>query len=208
MKIRDLKKTKKQPKWDPGAVLRALADEVWPVLARNFRPNCCVAATRICVDVLARFGVAAEALPTEPVVANDRFLAWERGGRQGLVPPGAWVIEVDLESTEGFPGHLVVAARSHGLGWVLDPTAPQFSRPARGILVEGAVLLGPARGPVEPVYFLPAGAMIAYRVHSDPGIAWEHTPDWAHPKPHHKVLHRELVEELAATVRSRVEDRS
>lgn len=88
-----------------------------------------------------------------------------------------------------FPGHLVVA----GLGWFLDATAPQFSRPDHQIDIGGAIS-GPYQ-PDEPstAVVLDNGVAVSWRWR--PEIkSWRNTPAWRQDIPGHLL---ELLEAVA-----------
>lgn len=121
-------------------VLRGLLEHARLLILTRFRPDSCIACTRIALDVLAHFGVPAEPLPCRVVVFNPAMKA--RCEREGRIPDvteldlwieqdGAWSVGLGFANGQpGYDGHLVALA--HGR-WLLDLSLDQASRPARGI---------------------------------------------------------------------------
>jgi len=101
------------------------------------RPRRCIFATRVGLDVLEAFDVAAVARPVVACVANAPYVSWRETDRSAAAPPGAWAVwaglplapDDPLETGKGWPGHLVVYLP--GLAQLLDLDFQQFRRPAK-----------------------------------------------------------------------------
>lgn len=180
----------------PGRVIRRLAEAAPPVLARYYRPDCCIAATRVAVDALARFGLEAAPAPTDVVILNPPLRARLDGGvapedraepqrLAGLDGAGSVGIGFGAGPGEGFDprtgydGHLVAVCQGH----LIDLTLPQASRPDREVrLSPVAQAFGPeaagrfAAG--ERVWLDVNGCAVGYRRKPE-AVGYRTSPDWA-----------------------------
>lgn len=121
-------------------------------LRRYFQPACCVAATRIVIDVLGYFGIPANPLPVRARVLNSAYIAlMARAGGRGpkdnaeaerWKEQGAWEVAIGYGYDERTPaadrakrwdGHLVVHVPH--IGRVIDANIRQAERPQRGIFL-------------------------------------------------------------------------
>lgn len=135
---------------------RAVAD---PVIAATYVPNCCIAATRITVEVLRHFGVEVDVMPCEAVYCNARFYAllmaegsapqtqevadrWEGAGARFV-----WIGADDAPDRGGWNGHLVAIARQGEEAYLVDMSARQAHRPHKEIVVPRGLI-----APIPPTY--------------------------------------------------------
>lgn len=190
-------------KWDPSKVLFALASSAWPVLRTTFRPDCCIAASRVGVTVLQRFGIDGHGETVVAMAGNAAFRFWRDGGFKGEPPSGARVVEIDttVERTpKTYPGHVVIVGRVQGKYFMLDLSAPQFDRPAKQIHVsEGIYALTDTR-PGRLTLDLPGGGFIAYGAHPDPLLSFRDSPDWRPFLPIRQARYVAICRELIGIV--------
>jgi hypothetical protein len=139
----------------PSKILARLVEYGPRVIRDNAKPGPrCVLATRVGLDVLARFGLDAAPLPLQVDVCNVAFAQWEIDGAPGGEPEflarGCWLVSNnpapfagrlvseaarDLDERERWPGHLVVLVR----GQLLDLDLQQTARPRHHILPPDAL---------------------------------------------------------------------
>lgn len=158
------------------------------------RVNTCVLSTRIGLAVLEAVGVPAIAQPVFVTVYNRE--GWRL--TQERVPVDEWPedahsVGVDPQNLfkggGGWNGHLVLVIRVPGQPRTLiDLTADQFDRPAKGMLVGGPVFMDIAPdavwSPRDPLFTM-AGTggdlLVSYRP-MPPGQSaarvWRDSPDW------------------------------
>jgi hypothetical protein len=124
-----------------ACVMDAACDE----LPRRYRPDCCIAAARVLIDVFAELHVRARPLAVSVDVFNPPFVqrAEANGGRLPATTEeyqswtaecGAWWLTLGHPASEPqpgkWPGHVVVVAWESIL---IDLSLPQAGRPERGI---------------------------------------------------------------------------
>jgi hypothetical protein len=114
-------------------------------IALLFRPDACIAATRVAVSCLRAFGVPAEPVPVSVVIFNPPYLARVRAGgavatREEIVAlfdvDGSWTVGVGTPGEERpgrYAGHLVAGFPAAGRYWVMDLSLGQANRPQYGI---------------------------------------------------------------------------
>lgn len=109
-------------------------------LSLHFRPDCCIAATRIAVTVFERLGFSAHPQPTRLRVWNRAL--WERiaSGEPlgGTFRPGEWSVGIGYGKDplrpldeKAFDGHLVAVVDDK---FIVDLSFGQTSRPQKGLL--------------------------------------------------------------------------
>jgi hypothetical protein len=193
------------PARNPHRTLRRVLAAAPPVLAKYFRPDCCIGATRIAIDVLAGFGVDAVPMPCEVLVFNPAYRANVEAGRRAkdvgemeAFGDGSWTVGVGFgeDPRPGcWPGHLVAGVPS--LGLVLDLTITQADRPARGIVLE-PLLVAPSPAAVDGrgyCWFDVNGCAVGYRfLRAAPD--WRGSRDWCDAG-----RSRKPAAEIAAAVR-------
>lgn len=129
-------------------VLDAVTTHARPILLENFRPDSCIASTKVGIDVLAYFGLRGQPMAVSAMLFNAeamRLLSegtsmedlhammtaipadqsggpWSLGLGVGAQQPGAWA------------GHLVIALPDYRT--IVDLSADQASRPHKNMTVE------------------------------------------------------------------------
>lgn len=118
-------------------------------LATFSTENTCIATSRILIEVLARSGVAARPVPVVVKVENEKARALtEQRVPVEQWPDDAWSVAIDVQQEDEprhWNGHLCVMVKGEGFGQprvFIDPTADQFSRPERNLIVGGPILFG------------------------------------------------------------------
>lgn len=152
------------PHRNPHKLAERLALVAPEILARFFTPDCCIAASRIALAVLARYGVAAAPAPCEVIILNPAYRARCNAGRpcqdhlgmiEAFAEDGSWAVGIGSgEPTSpgprpGYNGHLCVTLARSGAAddphdLLLDLTLGQASRPDRKISLKPIVF---AAGP-------------------------------------------------------------
>lgn len=166
-------------------------------LPRRFRPDACIAGTRIVCEVLDRLDVRARPLVVEALLFNRAFLdrfhqkgGWP-GSREELLEwtdqGEAWSIALGQRGRPAqgpgkWPGHLVAVVEQE---WLLDGTLGQARRPAKNLLPPQTLLAS------APYRFLVAdgeltlelpdpGGLLLYRAHPEVRD-FRSAPDWSDP---------------------------
>ena len=189
-------------KKDPERALEALRAVAWPILRKRFRPDCCIAATKVGLAVLRAFGVAGGPWETIAFAGNGSFMTWSEAGQQGDPPADARFVAVDPDRPApngGYNGHLVITGKVRGRGYLLDLSAPQLDRPDKAIRVPEPILLrADDRGEIGPLK-LEAGAVLLYEPHPKARGEFEAAKDWT-VHAWRQAVHDEIVGELVAAV--------
>lgn len=187
---------------DDTATLTKLRDtcvaavEAWPKIATEHRlaANHCILAARVASLVIP------DAVPLVVSVCVANNIAQPLFGHGPLNRPvdeiatGAWTVGTDEGPTRigQYRHHLVAVVADR---WILDLSAPQLSRPRRGIIIK-APLMFDLEEPYERSTIFNAGAMWNLRDLTS-GIGWYHlvgvadsptdykrANDWAKSKNH------------------------
>jgi hypothetical protein len=156
-------------------------------LLREQGRGSCVQATRIGIEALRYFGVAAKPLVTLMGVGNAAWVEWmEAGGPAASdMPEGAWAVGTDprvKEGDRGFPAHLVIEIDGH----LLDLDAGFSARPEREIHVPATLLIPLRDGEVVATASLDGGGLAFYKAHK-PKLnfreigAWRDSRKWTGP---------------------------
>lgn len=159
--------------------LDAVAAAAEAVLPQHFGPRCCLNASRVLIDVLARRKINARPVSVKMTAFNAKWyelLRAKQGWPESQTESDEWAaqggyavgIDVDdLSGQDGWPGHLIVAAA----GCIIDPSAGQVHRPQHKIIVPpvfgAAITEGFLDGKTPLVYELPEGGRISYMVRPD-----------------------------------------
>jgi hypothetical protein len=119
--------------------IQLLARNAVRLLPQYYRPDCCIAATAIAIDVLRDFHVRAIPFPVKVMVFNKAFADIIQ--KQGLlfvddaqkIDPAAYSVGIGYTegTTKGYNGHLVALAGNV----LIDLTLPQTNRPQHDIRV-------------------------------------------------------------------------
>jgi hypothetical protein len=156
--------------------LAELIAVLWPdLIAPGLGVNHCILAARVLVEVGAYFGFDWRAQAVDVVVANQA--AWEL--IQTDVPVSEWPEEAwstgchhDLDLPgRGYNGHVVVL----GDHLIMDMAAKQFSRPHRGLVVDGPIV-GTTDGFEHGAVFTDDETVVIYRPRDS--LAYRDAPDW------------------------------
>jgi hypothetical protein len=176
-------------------ILDAFMPAAASFLRRYYRPDCCLAATALCVDVLGgRLHLPARPAAVRLEVLNRAMVAYLQsrpagadadagpGEVEAVVAAGGWSVVLGDPGHEAEPdkwaGHVTCLV---GDRLLVDLAAPQASRPARGIVLPPlAVPLPPgfSSGAAGVTWDTPDGGLV--RVRALPGHGgWERGPDWS-----------------------------
>lgn len=164
----------------PG-VLAQLVRHAPPLLAQNFRPDCCIAATRVAVHVLTRFGFVAKPQPAQCIVYTKKL--WRRVGGDTFSYPfqsGEWSVGLGFgwdkrfaeePGSKGYDGHLVAfCSAPNSPVFIVDLSLGQAARPHKGIVLPPALFT-----PKQKVTL--NGCVLMYRAIDNPKFT--ESPDWA-----------------------------
>lgn len=143
----------------------------------------CIAATRVGLEVCRYFGVPATPVATRCSVMNAPMAAAVRAGGEldvdELKAQGAWWL--DSEGTgrveeQAWDGHLVMLAGRPGAERLVDLSADQFTRPAKGIYVEPYHVPHPGW---PAVLVSPEGVHMSYEpLGPEAARSYQGSPDW------------------------------
>ena len=177
------------------AVLARIAPTVFE--AHGLRPDCCVAATRAGLEVLASWKIKARPTLCEAEAFNAPWAAGDR------TPGRAWAVAIDAQSPgPGLSGHLVIVGKTGREHFLLDLSARQMHRPHKGIIVPHGICGrtdGPLMGAWSVSLALPQGGQLLYRPHPSPETArYQAARDWQLPTPGHHQTHVAVVATLRA----------
>lgn len=160
--------------------------------------NTCILTTRIGLSVLERAGIKAIAQPVFVAVYNrEGYRLTQEQVPVSQWPDNAHSIGVDqsnlFKGDGGWNGHLVLVLRIPGQPRTLiDLTADQFDRPAKGINVSGPVFMDIATAapwtPRDPLFSIDREdkeILLSYRPMPPKHPAantWRNSPDWKVPE--------------------------
>lgn len=171
------------------------AQRIWP---NHYRTDSCIAAARVCVDVLGALHYRVEPLPCMAEIVNAAYLAKGRAPSTAdeaaaWLAEGCWrVLLGGGEQQPGYwPGHLLVVVNRTV---AIDLTLGQACRPHKGIL------LGAHAFPVHPSFLSGAisgvgimnGCQVTYT--AEPGNrGYLAAKDWRDRARHAKVVRQLLA---------------
>jgi hypothetical protein len=123
------------------AVLEKLTEIAPNVIARNYTSDCCIAATRITIEVLKKFHFKdVKPLVVEANVFNETYLKKGRTPKdheeaQAWLAEGAWQVVVGDKTVQTdypitWPGHLVAVVNGK---YMVDLSITQATRPHKNI---------------------------------------------------------------------------
>lgn len=207
---------------DPTLVVKALT-ELAPtrIEQRGFiipGVGRCIVSTRVGVEVLQHFGIAAEAIPVRVAAANAIFIRYRTALNRGTLSPeeikkrGARLIITDDECLEdhgplSWPGHLVVGLPA--TNQIIDLDVSQFSRP--GIIVPRAVSVWVKpqwwKGDMESTYPLKEGGLITY-LRLRKFTPWQDTKDWSDTLRWKPIVRKTIKDIEERCARAEISDRS
>ncbi|RPJ69041.1 MAG: hypothetical protein EHM24_19700 [Acidobacteria bacterium] len=169
----------------------------------------CVLTTRVGLDVLARFDIAAEARSVVAAVSNRAyeefrcFQATHPEASAVSAPPGAWAVIAGLQPEPGAAprpkhwwGHLVVYVPGREL--MLDLDFQQFGRDRLGMPVPPALLMPWGQGRPTAGWQLALAAdrskvLFVHYERQDENQAYVAAPDWDSGRPHIRAAVDALV---------------
>jgi len=202
--MRVIPRYRPNPKRDPLKVLAAMERVSWRVLSQCFRPDCCIAATRIGIEALKPFGIAARPMPTKCVIMNEAYHQWVRGEVPEPDPNSARILVIDETCTgDGYAGHVVLVGKVQGTPFLLDLSIFQFNRPQKNIHIdpEGLLVVLSPTFEFKGDWVIPLvnsegdGSAIFYRAFPN-APDFTITGDWALPTPLHQRTFQRMVREL------------
>lgn len=174
------------------------------MITRKYNADCCIAATRIALDVCEHFGIEAAPMVVSAYVANDSL--WKRmrrGTWDGRMRPGNYSVGIGFgyddrrfDPAKAFNGHLVLVAPDPPAQFtrlpaeptetILDLSLSQMARPAKGIHLTSVALALPLRWRTEQWFARFPGCHLSYSPLARPDRDFLTSPDWTKP------LRREL----------------
>lgn len=157
-------------------VIDRLVDLAPPIMEQYFRPDCCIAATRIACGVIGRLGLPVHPQPTRLLVYTwplwKRLDQWDGTFREGEYSVGIGFGGDKRKSDptwKGYDGHLVAISQ----GRIIDLSFGQASRPHKGINLPPAVAIPDVNFPVRGTL---NGCVVEYQKHINPKFS--EAPDW------------------------------
>jgi len=197
----------KNLKRDPFKVLEVMALVSWRVLSQCYKPDCCIAATRVGIEALKPFGIAGRPMPTRTMVANEAYWLYV----EGKVPEPdstarVLIIDDTCDDGTGYPGHLVIVGKVKGVPFLLDLSVVQLDRPHKEIHVppEGLLMLLPPTFEFKGEWAIPVvnprGGAILYGAHPNPPD-YTKMADWYFRTPWHRMTFMRMRDELIEATR-------
>ncbi len=180
--------------------LAAVMNAACRVFPRRYRPDGCIAAARVLVDVFDRLHVRCRPLAVTVDVFNPAMVAraTAEGGRlpadteeyqRWIVESGCWWLTLGGASDPEpgkWPGHVGVVVWESVL---IDLTLQQASRPARGILLApAAVQVCPAFLAGSESRVVTMGGSELHYVARPEHKSFMNAPDWRDRRRHHDVV--------------------
>lgn len=180
--------------WGNPQNLRRFSGITREACVEGFDKDSCIAATRVGLDVLGHFGVAAAPLTVEAEVFNaiQIQLLRERGG-----PPkdwkeagewmrqGAWAHGIGTRESrgrEGWPGHLVMIVGERQL---VDLSIGQANKPEKGIVLGEPIVCEVTRPFMqerERLVLTKDGILLTYLARSR-DLSYRQRPEWRSDQP-------------------------
>jgi hypothetical protein len=156
--------------------------------------DCCVMATRTGLAVLERWKIKAR-----PLLVNVNAYNCEAAHGDPTKPP-AWRVGIDLDRSDGVAGHLVIVGKVGAQKFLLDLSAYQMHRPAKGIHLPSGVAVRAAK-PLMGKWRLGAqleeNGAVVYSHHPAPaGVPWAASPNWKLPTSRHRAIFAQVVGRL------------
>jgi hypothetical protein len=117
-------------------------------MLRRWAPDSCIAATRIAVDVLAHYGIAARPQGTRVTAITHKLLDRQASGNfDGKLRAGEYIIKIGNPESDRavfYQGHVIALTSKH----LIDMSLDQASRPHKGLCLTNAVLPWDGKFPV------------------------------------------------------------
>jgi hypothetical protein len=159
-------------------IAEAVAHMMRPLVQSQVREtSTCVLSTRIAIEVLGYFEIAATPQPVEIHVINQAMADWIEAGYPGGVEHGkelgAWGVSTiaDQPAESGkWAGHLIVRLDDA----FIDSDLGAYSRPHRSLVVPDGIVLGADADP--PWGYDLGGVHLVYTPTTD--VSWKESIDW------------------------------
>jgi len=166
---------------DRAIVIATLVRHARPVMLKVVKPDSCVVMSRLAVEVLRTFGVAADACSAEVIIANGKFAQLLGAGRiqmgeklpQWAIDEGAWGIGLGYRPKPHEIGHVVCLAGD----LILDLSLDQASRPQHTIELEPSVFCRGDTSIKEPSVFFVGDVVVSYQLRPA-RKQFKRSPDW------------------------------
>lgn len=158
------------------AILAKLVKHAPPLIAQDFRPDCCIAATKIALGVLTMLGFYVKVQPTQLIVYTKRL--WRRVESNTFDYPfldGEYSVGVGFDpetGKQGYVGHLVAIVAEPAAAetlFLVDLSLGQANRPKKGINLPPALFSTGNKMKLN-------GCVLIYRAIENP--VYLQSPDW------------------------------
>jgi hypothetical protein len=201
-------------------VLNYLKQEIKKAVDIYYAPDCCIAATRIALDVLEHFQIPGRPLATRLLVFNSVFREWveshdrmpetrdeidevfDRGGWSLLV--GAETYTTPPTGGRGFDGHLVAYLDE---GYIIDLSIAQASRPRYNIRLAPLVAKMPEgfceAGTVALQYPQKDGRDLILKYEVIDNERYLSSPDWLHDR--RKIVSSQAITAIEKILRKGIQ---
>lgn len=175
-----------------------------PLLAKYFRPDCCIAASKVASVTLNRLGFSTLPQATTLEVYTDKL--WKRlesGKFKHPYLPGEYSVGVGFgqdkrladPNWKGYAGHLCVLAFEGSEKFLVDLSFGQASRPLKGMPLPGGLALRLSQD--LPATVKVNDAVAHYRPIVNPGFYL--SPDWTEEERTEPIIEHLLFEYFAST---------
>jgi hypothetical protein len=158
-------------------VLEALVRHARPIMLEYVRFDSCIPMTRVAIEVLEHFGIAAWPSRAMAILMNRHFLLWRAAGGDLSKPlpeevkaAGAWAVGVGVGPRNEVIGHYVALTER----WIIDLALDQGGRPEHSIPARVDAFLRDET--LE--YELGESARVAYKLEEIDGHDLDDSPDW------------------------------
>ena len=180
------------------ATIASFMREACVCMSGRYRPDCCIAATRITVDALRGLGFQVEPVVVHCQVFNAVYWNWllahgrwpaDMEEAQALVDAGAHSVDIgnprDQQQPGGWVGHLVALVEGCLL---IDLSLGQATRPAKQMYLPPiAAMIADGFATGTPDDFEMNGCRVRYEPR--PGVtSYTASKDWSIPARHAPVL--------------------
>lgn len=172
------------------------------------KTNNCILSTRVGLDVLTHYGLTAKPQPVRVVAWNEEgYRLYARQVPPSQWPDSAWAVGIEGTGASdknfgGWDGHLVVLLRNPSRKRTLiDLTADQLDRPAKGIRIGGPLFmdLTPVWTPGDMLFAhygqSPSMTIVGYEPQVNAGN-WRSAPDWSDAEETNTVLVKAVIDVL------------
>lgn len=137
----------------PEQTITRYAAVARPLILQFFPPNACIAASRITIECLGRFGIKAKAFPMKFAVESTKHQVRFTVGLDDKEKAEAAANAASSHSRMGLKawnGHVVVITKGKGNRYLIDASFDQASMPAHGVPIKPHVLVVPIGKEIPP----------------------------------------------------------